>query len=125
MNQPFIAITQLLEQYFDGLYFGDLERLQNVFHPEAHYITAVSGTLEQLNMERYFQRVANRPSPASLKQKRHDKVLSIELVGTVTALAKVQCVIAPKHFTDVLNLVCIDGKWQVISKVFHYQLIEE
>jgi hypothetical protein len=31
-------------------------------------------------------------------------------------------VIRPKHFTDLLTLVHVDGRWQIISKVFHYEL---
>ena len=52
-----------------------------------------------------------------------DRVLSIELVGPVTALAKLQCSIEPKHFTDLLTLIHVDGRWQVISKVFHYDVL--
>ncbi len=32
------------------------------------------------------------------------------------------CSILPKHFIDLLTLIHTDGRWQVISKVFHYEL---
>ena len=44
------------------------------------------------------------------------------LVGPVTALAQVECSIGPKQFTDLLNLVYIEGRWQIIAKVFHYDI---
>ena len=53
---------------------------------------------------------------------RTDRVLSIELVGPVTALARLQCSIAPKHFIDLLTLLWLDGRWQIVSKVFHYDI---
>ena len=40
-------------------------------------------------------------------------MLSIELVGPVTALARLQCSIAPKHFIDLLTLLWLDGRWQI------------
>jgi hypothetical protein len=39
----------------------------------------------------------------------------------VTAFARVECVIAPESFTDLLTLVRLDGRWQIISKVSHYE----
>ena len=54
-----------------------------------------------------------------------DRVVSIELVGPVTAVARVECAIGPKRFDDVLTLVRLDDRWQIIAKVFHYELAEE
>ena len=125
MDTAFSNVEQLLNYYFDGLYCGDIDVLQRVFHREAHYVTASSGELVQLNMDEYFSLVEHRPSPASQQQRRQDKILSIELLGAETALARVECAIYPKKFTDLLNLILVDGRWQIISKVFHYQLIEE
>jgi Putative lumazine-binding len=31
-----------------------------------------------------------------------------------------RCAIGPRLFTDFLTLIRLDGRWQVISKVFHY-----
>jgi hypothetical protein len=40
----------------------------------------------------------------------------------VTALARVNCSIAERFFTDLLSFVFVDGRWQIIAKVFHYDL---
>jgi hypothetical protein len=114
------AIAALLGGYFDGLYFSDTRRLRRVFHPEAVYATATPGEPLILRMSEYFAMVDQRPSPASRGEARTDRILSVDFVGSVTALAKVQCSIEPKHFTDLLTLIHADGRWQIISKVFHY-----
>jgi hypothetical protein len=116
------AVARVLAGYFDGLHHGDTARLRQVFHPEAHYFCATDGHLLHLDMPRYFDVVDRRPSPASQRQQRTDRVVSIEFAGPVTALARVQCAIPPKHFVDLLALVCLDGRWQIVSKVFHYTL---
>jgi hypothetical protein len=38
------------------------------------------------------------------------------------AFARVNCAIDEKYFTDFLTLILVDGRWQIISKVFHYDL---
>ena len=116
------AISDLLTVYFDGLYHSDTERLRRVFHPLAHYVCATEGGPLHLDMEAYFAIVDRRPSPASRGEARADRVLGLELAGPVTALARVQCAIGQKLFTDFLSLIQIDGRWQIISKVFHFDL---
>jgi 4-oxalocrotonate tautomerase len=77
-----------------------------------------------LNMAEYFKIVDKRPSPASRGEKRNDRILSVEFAGPVTAYARVECSIATKFFTDFLTLIFLDRKWQIISKVFHYDIVE-
>jgi hypothetical protein len=117
------AIRALLRDYFDGLHFSDAQRLGRVFHASAMYACATSGTLQLLDMAAYLAVVAQRPSPASLGQPRADEIVSIEMAGPVTALARVHCTIAPKRFTDLLTLVRVDGEWRILAKVFHFDLI--
>lgn len=113
------AVTGLLGLYFDGLHHSDTSILRQVFHPKAHYATASDGSLLELDMASYFPIVDKRPSPASRGEARADRILSIEFAGPVTALAKVQCAIGEKSFTDFLSLICVDDRWQIIAKVFH------
>jgi hypothetical protein len=115
-------IQTTLQVYFDGLHHSDADRLAGVFHPRAVYVTATGGTLTHLSMAEYLPVVAARPSPASRGEPRRDAIVSVRLAGPVTALAVVTCAIGPKHFTDLLSLVRLDGRWQIISKVFHYDL---
>lgn len=128
MNAPakaFADIADVLQQYFDGLYYSDTEHLAAVFHPQAIYATAVPEEPLILMMDAYFAIVKVRPSPASRNEPRRDEVMAIEQVGPVTALAKVRCAIGPKHFVDLLTLVRVGGRWQIIAKVFHYDVMAE
>ncbi len=122
MTPPFDAITSVLNNYFEGLYRSDTQILRQVFHPAALYACATDGSLLTLGMDAYFPIVDKRPSPASRGDVRTDRIISIEFAGPVTALARVECSIKPKHFTDLLTLVLVDGRWQIISKVFHFEL---
>jgi 4-oxalocrotonate tautomerase len=115
------AITKVLGLYFDGLYHSDTTRLAQAMHPRAHYVCVTDGSLLYRTMDEYFPIVDARPSPASRSEARADRIISIEMAGPVTAVARVECTIAPKHFVDLLTLIFLDGRWQIISKVFHYE----
>lgn len=112
------AIESQLQLYFDGLYHSDTQRLRQVFHPQAIYACVVDGHLLHYTMDQYFPIVDQRPSPASRAQPRQDRIVSIEILGTNTAMARVECAIAPKQFQDVLSFLYLDGRWQIIAKVF-------
>lgn len=116
------AIVDVLQTYFDGLYHSDTARLRRVMHPRAHYVCVTDGTLLYRTMSEYFLVVDARPSPASRNEARADRIIAIEMAGPVTAFARVECAIADKHFVDLLTLVFVDERWQIISKMFHYDV---
>jgi hypothetical protein len=122
MQDAYAEIVEALARYFDGLYHSDTGRLRTVFHPRASYVCATEGSLTCLTMDEYFPIVDRRPSPASRGEERADRIISIELAGPATAFARVECAIGPKRFTDFLSFVRLDGRWQIIAKVFHFDL---
>lgn len=76
------------------------------------------------------QRHLQPPRPRTLQARMLQPVHRIRLldrpaVGVLAHaphLARVECSIKPKHFNDLLTLIKVDGHWQIISKVFHYEL---
>ena len=121
-DQDFAAVIDVIARYFDGLHHSDTSVLKTVFHPKTLYATATEGSLLELDMERYFPIVDKRASPASRGEARADRIISIEFAGPVTAFARVECAIGEKSFTDFLSLIRVDGRWQIIAKVFHYDM---
>lgn len=121
-QQTSTDITQLMQRYFDGLYLSDRKLLESVFHTRAHYVCATETELVYLTLAEYLPMVAARPSPASRNELRRDSIAALEFAGGNTALVRAHCAIGNKYFTDLLTLVRVDGRWQVISKVFHYEL---
>ena len=118
----FAELVAALGDYFDGLHHSDAEKLGQLFHPQAIYAFATEGKLLHLTMQEYFPIVDKRSSPASRGEPRADDIVSIEFAGPVTAFVRLNCAIGPKFFTDLLTLIHVDGRWQIISKVFHFDL---
>lgn len=122
MTAAFQDISAVLTDYFDALYFCDVEKLQRVFHPKAIYATADETPLLYRTMEEYVLVVAARKSPASRGEPRRDHIDAINLAGENTAVARVRCSIGTRDFVDFLTLVRTEGLWRIIAKVF--QIIE-
>lgn len=122
MTRPLNDIGDVLRDYFDALYFCDVDKLQSVFHPKAIYATADETPLLYRTMEEYVPVIAARQSPASRNEVRRDHIDAIDLAGENTAVARVRCSIGQRDFVDFLTLVRTDGRWRIIAKVF--QIIE-
>jgi hypothetical protein len=118
MDRSFDEIARALDAYFDGFYEGDVARLEQIFHPQAHLYTAGAGSLQDDPMEAVYGRVRGRTPPAAQRQKRHDRIVTIDRAGPEAALAKVQLAIGERLFTDYLTLLRLDGRWQIISKTY-------
>lgn len=118
MNPPFMDISRVLQDYFDGLYHCDTAILARVFHPRAVYATGDETPALIRSMEEYFPVVAERTSPASQGQLRHGVIETIEFAGENTAFARVRCSIGARDFVDFLTLIREGGRWRIIAKVF-------
>jgi Putative lumazine-binding len=124
VHTAFNDVLIVIADYFDMLYESDAARIEKLFHPNALYASATDGSILLLTMSEYRQVMAQRISPKSLGEQRRDAVEEIAFAGTVTATARLRCAIGPKFFTDFLTLVKLDERWQIISKVFHYDAID-
>jgi hypothetical protein len=114
------AIEQVLQTYFDGLYEGDTAKLSSIFHDTADLRSvAADGSLAVLTKSAWLEAVAARPSSKSRDLPRHDWLITLDRSGPATALAKVNCQIPPRYFTDYLVLAKLAGGWIIVSKTFH------
>ena len=123
VKDTILDIHSQLQKYFDGLYFCDVNQLQDVFHPDAVYINANDDPLLKMDMESYFAIVEKRVSPASKNELRQDTIVSINLIHNQLAIVHVECAIQPKYFYDALTLIYEQQQWKIITKVFHYETL--
>lgn len=112
------AIELVLEQYFDALYHSDAGRMQQVMHPACVYATADEDPALVRDLPEYLEVLRHRPSPASRGEARADRILGMDMAGENTALARVECSIGGRNFTDYLSLIRVQEQWRIIAKVF-------
>jgi hypothetical protein len=118
MNDDIKAIEAATRLYLDGLYEGDVGKLEQVFHPTSALTHAADGVIKIVPRDEWLEAVRNRPSPKASGLERSDHILTIDRVGPTLALVKVKCQMPPRYFTDLLSFLKVEGRWQIAQKVF-------
>lgn len=115
-NRP--AIEAMLSDYFDAMHTQDMVKFDRVFHKDVVLYSAQTGELNRRPYVVYREAVVNRESPQSKGEARNEKILMIDEISDTAALAKVQLEMFGGVMQDYLSLIHIDGRWQIISKVW-------
>lgn len=125
MSSAEADIEDIVRHYLDGLYRCDTGFLARVFHPQALYATAAGDVPVIMDMPSYLPVVARRDPPARSGDERRERIVSIDVVGPSTAFVKLECRFFQKDYVDFLTLIRVDGRWQIIAKVFHFTPVRE
>ncbi len=118
MNSDTQDITDTIHTYLDGFYEGDVDKLAAVFHPSCALTQSADGWLQIITRDKWLEMTRQRPTPAALGLPRADQILTVDVLGPSTAHVKLKCAIPPRYFTDLLSLLKVEGRWQVVQKVF-------
>ncbi len=113
-----VAIEAMLSDYFDAMHTQDMEKFDRVFHTNVVLYSAQTGELNRRPYDVYRDAVVNRESPQSKGEARNDKILMIDEISDTAAMAKVQLEMFGGVMQDYLTLIHIDGRWQIISKIW-------
>jgi len=117
-------IKGVIQSYLDGLYESDADKIASAFHPTSALTSVSNGELVITPRDTWLDNVRARPSPRQRGLSRHDRVLAIDLISPTMAYVKLNCAIPPRFFTDQLSLLKIDGRWQIVQKVFSTEIRE-
>ena len=112
------AIKHMLDDYFDVMHFQDMSLFDKVFHKNCSLYGVVDSALSLRPYDIYREAVANRESPAQKGEARNDHVLMFDQLSPTIALVKVQLEMFGGVMQDYLTLIHIDGRWQIISKIW-------
>lgn len=119
-TKDFIAITEVIEGYFDGLYHADTKKLTEVFHPDSRYINLVEGDYLNIPLNEYFEMVDLRTPPAIKGEKRKEQLFSIEFGGAEMAFVRASMTMMNREYLDFLTLSHDKYGWRIMTKVFTY-----
>jgi hypothetical protein len=111
------AVFDLTQRYLRGIYEGDVDCLQEVFHANARIEDMVTGTFRSRDVGHYIQAVASRQSPYACGEPFRMAPVSIGIwadMATVTAELR----FLGNHFFNVLSMIRCDGKWLITHKLF-------
>ena len=114
------GVKKAIQAYFDTGYASDSAGMAEVFHDAAHlYTHDKDGALTDWTSGFFVNLIGStsqgKDGPG---YPRYNEILSIDFIGEKTAVARVKVRVADTLFTDILCFMLLDGKWQIISKVF-------
>jgi hypothetical protein len=111
-------IAGVLEDYFQGIYSGDVQLLKYVFHVRCTLFGEIKNATYLKSFDEYLDVVKNRKSPKELGETFRMNIVSIEVLGNI-AYAKAHVPMFEFNYYDYLSLLKNDqGCWQIVNKLF-------
>lgn len=113
------AISATVQDYFEGMYYRDVERLRRAFLPEACLFGHLQDAFVSLPLEKWLESVASRPVPAETGEPFEMRIVATDVSGQAASV-KVADLYFGRRFTDYLSLAVVDGRWVIVNKTFHH-----
>ena len=111
------AIEKLVEEYFHGMYEGDVDRLKAIFHEDCRLFGERKGKKRELSASDFLAYVANAPVPKDQGEAFDMTLVSINQTGPV-AVAHVEDLYQGGRFTDYLTCMETDDGWKIVNKAY-------
>ena len=109
-------IRAVVGKYFESHATGNAAPLAEAFHPTWTMMSVRDGALATRTLEQYTSGFTGK-APADEAQRKRS-IEQIDITGNA-AMAKIRLDYPAATLTDYMLLLKIDGKWQVVSKIFH------
>ena len=112
-------IEATIADYFSGIYFGDIERLETSLSDELVLYGDIKGEFYKKNVAEYIQGVAGRKSPKELGEIFAMKIVGIDVLGQI-AMAKLHLPMLGMNYYDYVSLAKIEGNWKIVGRIFSH-----
>ncbi len=110
-------IQLVISNYFDGIFYGDIKKLESAFHPQCILYGDINGEPYFKTLAAYLEGVKNRKSPSQNGETFRMKILGIEILGN-NAIAKLHVPMLGFNYYDFLSLSKVSGQWLIVNKLF-------
>lgn len=111
------AITKALENdYFKGIYEGDVVALQRILNPGTLLFGDVKGQPYAKTLHQYLDGVKNRVSPKEAEKPFKGTIISINVINSI-AMAKVHVKMYDFNYDEFLSFHKIDHRWVIVNKM--------
>jgi hypothetical protein len=118
-SEKIIEIEKVVKDYFNGLFYGDINLLTGAFSSNAVIYGDIHGETYIKPIVPFLDWVGERESPNDKKESFLMKILSIDLLGD-SAVVKTHVPMLGKNYYDFLALHCVEGEWSIVNKLFSH-----
>lgn len=112
-------IRKVVDLYIDGVRNGNIESLTQAFHPQSSMFGWKGKDLFVTPIQGLFDYVASTPAPANSGEPTNFVITSIQVAGNAATVEMAMDSYHQHDFTDFFQLVKIEGRWWIVSKLFH------
>lgn len=116
------SIRKTIDLYIDGVQNGNLESMRQAFHPQSSMFGYLGKDLFVTPIQGLYDYIAGTIPPAKAGEVGKQYTYSITSISVVGHAASVEMAMDGYHkhdFTDYFQLLKIDGRWWIVSKLFH------
>lgn len=111
------AIEALVQDYFLGMYEGDVERLRRIFNPQCWLFGGNRNGSHEFPLSGFIDQIASEPVPKAEGEPFDMRLVSLDRTGSV-AVAKVAVRYQGRQYTDYLTLQKTAADWSIVGKLF-------
>ena len=111
-----LRITRVLDNYFKGIYEGDIALLSSTFNKGTLLFGDVKGQPYAKTLNEYLDGVKNRQSPKDSGQPFKGDIISIEIINSI-AIAKVKVKMYAFNYSELLSFHKIADRWLIVNKM--------
>lgn len=122
---PYADLFAAVQTYFDGLFFCDKVKLDEVFHPAASLFDAEKGTIFAEPVASFNSDVGGNAanSPHALGQMPDAEILMVDVMSPKAALVKIRFRARRNVYQDHLSFLKGENGWQIVAKVWHLEKV--
>ncbi len=110
-------INTLITNYFEGIFEGDIKKLEICFDEKAHIYGDIKNTDYLKNINEYLNGVKSRQSPKDLNETFKMETIGIDIMGKI-AMVKLHVPMLGYNYYDYLSLSKIGDNWKIVNKIF-------
>ncbi len=111
-------VRAALQHYLNGHATGSADEFRAAMYPQGTMNFMRDGKFTQITLQEYINRAAagsGKPAPDEAKRKR--RIDLVDVTGDA-AIGKITLENPDAIITDYMELLKIDGKWQIVAKTF-------
>ncbi len=112
-------ISKVIDLYIDGVQNGNVEALQQAFHPQASMFGWLGNDVFMTPIQGLYDYVASTPVPAETGDLPTFVITSIQVAGKAATVELVMDAYHEHNFMDYFQLLKVGDRWWIVSKTFH------
>jgi hypothetical protein len=118
-NAELASIRDAVTLYTEGVHSGDITMLKKAFHPRAMMYGASAKNVTVVEIQGLYDYIAANDPPTKTGEPHQCFISAIHYAGNAAMVEVVEESLYGNDYTNYLQLLKIDGKWVIVSKLYN------